>query len=260
MRILYLLGLAGSILYGVLAVLTWRRRSHPVVAALFYYAGFTCALDVPLKLLYWFFQHPAAYKAYYYIYWTLEPLSDLLALFVGYQFICHFCDSAMLRRFALGLFGFIAFTTTGLLLLFLASPSGPHLTLKAWHLFVMECCLHLALCAIVLVLVVFRNSLGLSAEPPMMLIALGLGIMAASSLISSTLIVFVPHAYRVGNFAVLGCIEMVGAQAGIALWCFALLKLRPAEDAALAPQWPALALPLNRLDTECDLLMEIMKR
>jgi hypothetical protein len=214
-------------------------------------------MDIPLKVLFWYYQHPTAYKAYFYLYWIYEPVTDLLTLFIGYRLICHLCDSAALQRFALWLFSLITFLTITAVLLFLSSPFGPHITIKARHVFITECCLHVALCAMVLVLVIYRKSLGGAAERPMMLIALGLGIMAASSLISSASIVFAPRVYQAGNFAVLGCIEAIGALSGLIMWCFAALRLQPAADASA---WPNFAQSLSRLDTESNFLIEIMKR
>ena len=256
---LYLLSTAGTVGYWFLALVTWRRRSHPVLAALFYYAIFSCIMDVPLKSLFWFYRHPAAYKAYFYLYWICEPVSDLLCLFIGYRLLCHLWDSGIVRDFALWLFSFMAFSTTGLLLLFLSSPFGPHLTIKTRHLFIAECCLHLAMCVMILVLGIFRKSLGLWTEKPMRMIALGLAIMASSSLISSTLIVFIPHPYRVANFPLLGCIEAFGVLSAVAIWCLALFKTPPAE-AVPTTMRRNLVLSLNSLHTAGDLLLEITRR
>lgn len=256
---LYLLSTAGIVGYWVLALFTWRRSSHPVWASLFYYAIFTCVMDVPLKTLFWFYRHPAAYKAYFYLYWIYEPVSDLLCLFIGYRLLCYLWDSGIVRRFALCLFSLMAFSTTGLLLLFLSSPFGPQLTIKTRHLFIAECCLHLAMCVMILVLGIFRKSLGLWTENPMRLIALGLGVMASSSLISSTLIVFVPHTYQVAHFALLGCIEAFGALSGVTIWCFALFKTHPAEAAPTTTR-RNLVLSLNSLNIAGELLLEITRR
>ena len=258
---LYLLATAATVGDWVVALFTWRRRFHPVWASVFYYALFNCVMEVPLQSLFWFSRHPAAYRAYFYLYWIYEPVSDLLCLFIGYRLLHHLWDSGVVRRFALWLFSLMAFGTTGLLLLFLSTPFAPHSTLKSIvkPLFIAECCLDLALCVMVLVLGIFRKSLGFWTEKPMRLIALGLGIMASSSLISSTLIVFFPHHFRVANFNVLGCVEAIGTTIGLAVWCFALFKTPPAEAVPTTMQ-RNLVLSLNNLETTGYLLQEIAKR
>jgi hypothetical protein len=257
---LYLVGVAATIAFGILAVLTWRRRRHPVAAAMCYCAAFSCAMTLPLKFLFWFSQHPGAYKAYFYIYWTHEPISDVLVLVIGYRLICYLCDSAMLRRMTLWLFGIITFFTIGSLLFFLFSSLNPHPVLKTRYLSVMECCLHLAMCGMVFALVISRKSLGPSTDRPLMQIALALGIMSACSLIGSTLVTFIPKALQVGGFAVLHCIEAVGAVAGTAMWCFAVVRLDPSEDRKCSFQPATLILSRNSLNTAGELLMEIVKR
>ena len=257
---LYLLGTTGTVGLWVVALLTWRRRSHPVLASLFYYAIFTGVMDVPLKVLFWFYRHPAAVWAYFYVYCIYEPVSDLLGFFIGYRLLCHLWDSGVVRRFALWLFSLMAFSTTGLLLFILSSPFGPHLTLKARGrpLLIGECCLHLAMCVMVLVLGIFRKSLGFWTEKPMRLIALGLGVMASSSLMSSTLLVFFPN--HVVSFPVLGCVETIGTLSALAIWCFAVFKTQPAEAAVPTTMQRNLVLSLNNLETTGYLLQEIARR
>ena len=259
---LYLLGIPAFVGVWVIARFTWRRRSHPVLASLFYYAIFDCVMSVPLRVLFWFYRHPAAAWAYFYVYWIQDLVNDLLLLFIGYRLLCHLCESGVVRRFALWLFSLMSFATTGLLLLFLSTPFAPRSTLKSIikPLLIAECCLNLAMCVMVLVMGIFRKSLGLWTEKPMRLIAIGLGVMASSGLICSTLIVFVPHIHQVANFPVLGCVGVFGTVSAVAIWCFALFKTQPAESAVPTTMQRNLVLSLNNLETTGYLLQEITRR
>jgi hypothetical protein len=257
---LYSLSAIGTMLYAALAVLTWQRRCHPVALAMFYCAIFTCVMALPLKFLFWFQHHPGAYKAYFYIYWIYEPITDVLDLWIGYRLICWLCNSAALRRIALRLFATITFVTIASLLFFISSSLNPHPVLKSRYLFIMDCSLHLALCTMVLTLVISRKSFGPSGDRPVMQIALALGIISASALISSTLVAFMPHVAHVGHFPLLGCIGPMGSVAGAVIWCFAIAMLDPPEARKCSFQPATLILSRNSLNTAGELLMEIVRR
>jgi len=252
------LGVSGIIAHLLLVLVTWRHRKNAVFSGLFYYAAFQCASSFPMELLVRHSQHPTAFKIYFFLYWLSEPVSDFLLLFIGYQLLVHLCDSMGQRRVAVWLLQISAIIVVLLTLwLMFGSFLSPYISPRYGKLLIAKCCLGLAQCALVLVLVVFKRSFGASPERPMILITLGLGVEAACTLISTTLFTFWPYSSRVGKFSLFGAIEAMGVITAAIIWFLTVLKM---PESAIVIERPDFSLSLNRLNSASTLLAEIMKR
>jgi hypothetical protein len=259
----FLLSLVNSISHVPLAVITWRYRTHPVVSALFYYAVFICASTVPMKILRmldWYCQSPTVYKAYFLLYWIFEPISDLLVFFIGYRLFFYLCDSAGLRRFTFLLSRVIVLTVVVSLVLLLSGGAfASHRALWWSVILTAKGSVLAALCALVLVLIMLKNSLGLAGGDALMRVALGLGIVAGLSLISWALTVFGPRFTTMGHYALLGDLEVLGVMIGAIFWCFAAHTLE-AEERVSADKKPSMTGSPEQLYDAASLLAEIITR
>jgi hypothetical protein len=260
---MYVLSLAATISHVPLAVIAWRHRTHPVVSALFYYAVFICASTVPMKILRTFdlhYQNPIINKAYFLLYWIFEPISDLLDFFIGYRLFLYFCDSAGIRRFTALLSRIIVLTlVVSLALLFSGGVIASHRALWWSAILAAKASTQVALCALVLILVILKSSLGLAGGGASMRVALGLGIVASSSLIGWTLTIFAPHFATIGRTTMFGAIQILGVMSGSILWCLGAYTLE-SEEIVITDKKANLMGSPEQLYDAATLLAEIIAR
>jgi hypothetical protein len=174
-----------------------------------------------------------AYGQYFYIYWTSSTILMLVGFTVQYEV---FVDVLKPYSAVLDLGKMLFFWAAGFL--FLAGiltamvTSGSQASKVSVAVNLLDRCVHMMQCGLMLLMVVFEKRLNLSWRSTGMTVALGLGIAAAADLIAS---------YAEGRFpAFYSQLEMANGIIFTAVLCFWAFRLAPNKTApATASSSPA---------------------
>ena len=218
-----LLGLGSLAVMGIVLSIMAARKLRIAYPMFFGYIAVNAAAAVACLGAYRF-----AYGQYFYIYWTCSTILMLIGFTVQYEVFVDVLKpfsavtdlGRMLFFWAAG-FLFLA----GILTAMVTSGSQANKISVAVNL--LDRCVHMMQCGLMLLMVVFEKRLNLSWRSTGMTVALGLGINAAMDLTTS---------YAEGRFPVLyGQLEMVNGivfTAVLCFWAFRLSANSPAPTTA----------------------------
>jgi len=201
-----------AVMCGVISVML-RRKSRSTYPMFFGYITINAVAVVLCLVSYGF-----ANSQYFYIYWTSSTILMLIGFTVQYEVFVDILKpfsavidlGKMLFFWAAG-FLFLA----GILTALVTGGSSSSKIVVAINL--IDRCVHMMQCGLLLLLVVFEKRLSLSWRSPGMSIALGLGIVAAADLAVS---------YAEGRFPALnGPLEMMNGIVFTAVLCFWAYRL-----------------------------------
>lgn len=217
--VLWVLAPIGQVIATVLMI---RQRLFREIPWFFAYTGFHL-----LQFTVLFVAYHEAYSAYFYAYWAAEAIDIVLVLLVIQEvYERAFAPFAALRRLSSILFRWAVITLFAVSLLAAASASGTERDRFIASLLILDRSAAFVECALVFLLFILKQAIGLPWRSLKHGIALGLGLISASSCIAFTV-----RAYSTQDIdGITGLILTAVYDVSIVAWIALLLRPEPASD------------------------------